>query len=367
MTAPPPGGRADAGTPGGRGARRILVCATSVPFLDGGAEAHTRGLVEQLRRRGHLAEQVTLPFKWYPPRELLAHAAAWRLLDLSESGGEPIDLVIASRFPSYFVRHPRKVTWLIHQYRPAYELCGTDFSEFTHDDRDVGLRTTLMRLDREMLAECRQVFANSRNVAARLARFNGLQAPPLYHPPPLAGRLSSGPCGDYVLSVGQLLAIKRVDLAVRAMPAVRAPVRLVVVGDGRERGALERLAAACGAAGRIEFRGRVGDDELARLYAGALAVVYPPRDEDYGYVTLEAFLAGRPVITAGDSGGPLEFVADGVNGRVCDPRPDALAAAIDALAADRERAAALGAAGRERARQITWDHVIDALIGAAER
>ena len=163
-------------------AKRILVCATQVPFIDGGAEALIRELIRQLRRRGHRTELVNLPFQWYPPQEILANAAAWRLLDLSESSYEPIDLVIASRFPSYFVRHPRKVTWLIHQYRAAYELCGTDFSEFTHDDRDVGLRATLMRLDREMLLECRQVFAISGNVAARLERFNGLTAPPLYPP-----------------------------------------------------------------------------------------------------------------------------------------------------------------------------------------
>lgn len=347
--------------------KRIVVCATQVPFFDGGAEAHTRGLVEQLRRRGHRAEQVTLPFKWYPPREILAHAAAWRLLDLSESGGEPIDLVVASRFPSYFVRHPCKVTWLIHQYRPAYELCGTDFSEFTHDDRDVGLRATLMRLDREMLLECRQVFANSRNVADRLERFNGLTAPPLYHPPPLAGRLAAGPYGDYVLSVGQLLTIKRVDLAVRAMQAVRAPVRLVVAGEGRERAALERLAAELGVADRVEFRGQVAEDTLLALYAGALAVVFPPYDEDYGYVTLEALLASRPVITTSDAGGVLEFVEDGVSGLVRDPRPELLAAAIDGLAADRGRAAALGAAGHARASAISWDHVIDTLLGAAAR
>lgn len=346
-------------------AQRIVVCATQVPFIDGGAEAHTRGLVEHLRRRGHDAELVTLPFKWYPPREILAHAAAWRLIDLSESGGDPIDLVIASRFPSYFVRHPRKVTWLIHQYRPAYDLCGTDFSEFTHDDRDVGLRETLMRLDREMLRECRRVFANSRNVAARLERFNGLTAPPLYHPPPLADRLAAGPYGDYVLSVGRLVPIKRVDLLVRAMRAVRAPVRLVVAGEGTERAALERLAAALGVADRVEFRGHVDDEALAALYGGALAVVYPPYDEDYGYVTIEAFLASRPVVTALDSGGTLEFVEDGVTGLACDPRPEAFGAAIDSLAADRARAAALGEAGRVRVRGIKWDHVIDTLLGTA--
>ena len=348
-------------------AKRVLVCATQVPFMDGGAEAHTRALVEQLRRRGHRAEQVQLPFKWYPPQEIAAHAAAWRLLDLSESGGQPIDLVVASRFPSYFARHPRKVTWLVHQYRPAYDLCGTDFSEFTHDDRDVALRTNLMRLDQDMLRECRGLFTISGTVAARLLRFNGLRATPLYHPPPLADRLGPGPYGDYILSVGQLLRIKRVDLAIRAMRTVRSPVRLLIVGEGSEGDALRQLVLDLGVEDRVDFRGRIGDEQLIALYAEALGVFFAPFNEDYGYVTLEAFGASRPVITARDAGGVLEFVEDRVTGLVCDPASEPIAAAIDALAADRARAAALGKAGYERVRGITWDHVIDTLLQAAER
>ena len=111
-----------------------------------------------------------MPFKWYPKEEILPHAAAWRLLDLSESNGRPIDLVIATKFPTYFVRHPNKVAWLIHQYRAAYELCGTPYSDFGHNERDVGLRDTLIRLDTEMLGECRRVFANAQNTANRVAQ-----------------------------------------------------------------------------------------------------------------------------------------------------------------------------------------------------
>ena len=344
--------------------KRIIVCAAQVPFVAGGAEAHTRGLVEQLRRRGHRAELVALPFAWHPRREILAHAAAWRMLNLRYAGRHPVDLVIATRFPSYFVRHPNKVTWLIHQHRPAYDLCGTPYSDFTHDDLDVGVRDTLFTLDRRMLAESRRIFSNSRNVAARLRRFTGLQAAALYHPPPLAGRLTAGPLGDYLLSVGRLESIKRVDLVVRAMRYVRAPLRLVIAGDGGERPAVERLITELGLGGSVAVRRQVDTDALVDLYAGALAVVYPPYDEDYGYVTLEAFLARRPVVTTEDSGGPLEFVAHGVTGSVCPPHPEALASAIDELASDRARASRLGAAGFERARAITWDGAIDALVGA---
>ena len=194
--------------------RTVVVCEAQVPFVEGGAEIHVRGLVDQLRSRGYLVERVALPFKWYPKQEILAHAAAWRLLDLSESNGRPIDLLIGTKFPSYFARHPNKVAWLIHQYRAAYELCGTEYSDFDHIEGDVGLRASLIDLDTKMLGECRRIFANARNTAARLAKFNGLTAEPLYHPPHLADRLRPGPYGDYVLAVGRLETVKRPQLAI---------------------------------------------------------------------------------------------------------------------------------------------------------
>lgn len=341
----------------------IVVCEAQVPFVEGGAEFHVRALVDELRRHGYRAERVSLPFKWYPKEEILPHAAAWRLLDLSESNGRPIDLAIGTKFPSYFVRHPRKVVWLIHQYRAAYDLCGSIYSDFEHVEPDVGLRERLVDLDRRMLGECVRRFTNARNTARRLARFNGLEAEPLYHPPRLAARLHPGPYGDYILSVGRLETVKRVDLVVRALARIDRPVRLVVAGDGTQREALAALAEACGVADRLTLLGTVDDETLIDLYAGALAVVYAPFDEDFGYVTLEAFLAQKPVVTASDSGGPLEFVEDSVNGIVAAPEADAFADAVNRLAADRQRAAELGAAGLARAQSITWDGVVDRLVG----
>lgn len=343
--------------------RTILVCEAQVPLVRGGAEIHVRQLVERLRAHGYETDLVSVPFKWYPKDEILAHAAAWRLLDLSESNGTPVDLVIATKFPSYFARHGRKVAWLIHQYRAAYELCGTVFSDFAHVDVDVGLRRQLIDLDTAMLGECRRVFTNARNTASRLEKFNGLRAEPLYHPPRLADRLTAGQAGDYILSVGRLETVKRHDLAIRALAQADGPPRLVVVGEGTQEANLRRLAEELSVADRVRFEGATSDERLIELYAGALAVIYAPFDEDYGYVTLEAFLARKPVVTARDSGGTLEFVEDGVNGFVCDPDPAAVAAAFSRLHADRARARALGDAGRDRARLVTWDGVIEKLVG----
>src|SRR3982751_423847 len=210
--------------------RMVIVCEAQVPFVHGGAEVHVRELTRELTARGYLAERVRIPFQWYPKEEILPHAAAWRLIDLSESNGRPVDLVIASKFPTYFVRHPNKVAWLIHQYRAAYELCGTEYSDFQHIESDVNLRDRLIQLDTQMLGECRAIFANARNTAQRLAKFNGLTAEALYHPPRLASQLRPGPYGDYVLSVGRIESVKRVDLLVRAMASVDQPIRLIVAG-----------------------------------------------------------------------------------------------------------------------------------------
>ena len=334
-----------------------------VPFVKGGAELHVGALIAQLRRRGYAVERVAIPFRPQAKSEILAQAAAWRLLDLSASNEQPIDLLIATRFPSYFARHPRKVAWVIHQHRTAYELCGTPYSDFEHTEADVGLRRHLLDLDRRMLGECRHVFTNAQNTATRLEKFNGVAARALYHPPPLADQLRPGDYGTYVLVVGRLEAVKRPDLAVRALAHVPAPMRLVVVGEGSQRGFAERAAAESGVAERVVFAGEASADRLVELYAGARAVVYAPFDEDYGYVTLEAFLSAKPVITASDSGGTLEFVRDGENGFVCAPEPSEIGQAMARLAADLDLARRLGESGLARATQVTWDGVVEQLVG----
>jgi glycosyltransferase involved in cell wall biosynthesis len=343
--------------------RTVLVCEAQVPFVRGGAEFHVRELVRQLRQHGYETETVSLPFKNHPKTELLTQAAAWRLLDLSEVGGRRIDHVVATKFPSYFVRHPAKAAWLIHQHRAVYELAGTPYSDFQHTAEDVAVRERLIALDTMALGECRRLYTNSQNTANRVTRFNGLPARALYHPPRLAERIAPGPAGQYVLSVGRLESIKRVDLAIRAMAHADPAVSLTIAGHGLERRTLESLAASLGLDSRVRFLGEVSDETVLELYAGALGVIYPPFDEDYGYVTIEAFLAHKPVVTTRDSGGPNEFVEDDVNGFVCEPEPEALGRAITRLHANRSRAAAMGDAGYERARAITWSGVVESLVG----
>src|SRR5262249_42558671 len=280
-------------------------------------------------------------------------AAVWRGLDLSEVGGQPVDAVIATRFPSYAIRHPNKIVWLIHQYRQAYDQYGTMYSDLTASPEDRRTREVIARIDKVGLSEAPKVFANSQTVAARLLLFNGIRSEPLYHPPPLVGRYRTGPPGDTVLWVGRLDSWKRPGLLLEALP--HAPdVRAVFLGRGPEEETLRRRASELGVESRIRFLPYADDEVLLDLYAQARMVAVTASGEDLGYVPLEAFLSGKPVVTTEDAGGPLEFVRDGETGIVVAPRPEALGVALRLAWPRTDALAAMGEAGRRPAAPPSW-------------
>lgn len=342
--------------------KSVLVCTAQTPFVTGGAEILVRDLAAALRRRGFRVDVVAVPFHAHPPRDTVRQALAVRLLELRETSGARPDLVIATKFPSYLVRHPRKVAWLFHQFREAYELHGTPFGSFTDSAEDRSAREAIHAMDERALSECRAIFAISGNVAGRLARHNRLPAVPLHPPPPRLGGYRTDGYGDYLLWAGRLEPIKRPDLAVRALAASGQGLRLVVAGRGPLEGELRTLAASLGVSDRVELAGWVSDEELLALYAGCRAVLYAPLDEDYGYVVVEGFLARKPALTTTDSGGPLEFVEDGACGLVRPPDAHALGAAIDTLGALSEaRLREMGEEGHRRVAGIGWETVVDRL------
>lgn len=340
---------------------RVAVLRPQVPFARGGVEIFTDRLVEELRARGHEADLVTVPFKWYPGARVLTQAFLWRLLDLEEADGRRIDTVIATKFPSYLVRHPDKRVWLVHQFRQAYELDRTELGQFGESPEERALRRKVHALDRVTLGEATRLFVTSRNVAERLRRSTGLEAEVLPHPPQDLPYRCAG-YGDFVLSVNRLDRAKRVDLLLEAA-ALDPGLRVVIAGDGPDRGRLEALARERGLDGRARFAGRVSPEELADLYARCLAVYYAPVDEDFGMVPFEAFLSEKPVLTTTDAGGPLEVVADRRTGLVVAPEAAALARAAGWLREHPQEAAALGRAGKALAVEVTWDRALARLLG----
>jgi glycosyltransferase involved in cell wall biosynthesis len=347
---------------------RIAVCHPQTAFVRGGAETHTEALVRALKEAGHEAEVVSVAGKWYPATEIVHQMAVWRSIDLTESNGLPIDMVIALKFPAYLVKHERKVVWLIHQHRSAYELWDhPDYADLSKQDEGPAVRDMIWQADRIALGESKRVFTNSINVRDRLYNSTGLPSEALYHPSPLTEKLlraEPGELGDYILFPSRLEGLKRQTLVVEAMKHARSGVRLVLVGSGPDEPALRRQISKAGLDGRVSVEIAVSDERLMDLYLHALGVYYGPYDEDYGYVTLEGMAARRPVVTLSDAGGPLEFIKDGETGLVAPPEPAEIGAAFDRLSKDRQLSERLGAAGLEmlRTSMPTWPEIVARLV-----
>ncbi len=346
---------------------RIIVAAPQVPFLRGGAELHAELTVAALNEAGHEAELVTLPYTWTGTISSLEQAMAWRLVNFEETAPGEVDLLIATKYPSYLARHRNKVAWIFHQQREVYDLHPTPFGNFRLADDEVALRDALFELDMEALSETKALFTNSQNTAGRLQTYCGVEATPLYAPPPLHQSLRAGPYGDYMFFVGRLDRIKRLDLAIQALSHTRHPVCLRIAGRGPDHERLAEQVVDLGLQDRVEFLGFVSDDDVLELMAGCFAMALTPLDEDYGFTTLEAFFAGRPVVTTTDSGGVLEFVREAETGFVVRPDPRALADRIDLLFEDRALCERLGGAGRAMVRdRVSWPKAIAALTSTLE-
>jgi glycosyltransferase involved in cell wall biosynthesis len=322
-------------------------------------------LIAQLEQRDHEVAAVRLPFVWQTPDQVVKSYTAWRLLDLAQIESRKVDMVIALKFPAHVIPHDNKVVWLIQQFRQVYDLFGTEYSPYDPtSDEDISLRDTIQLMDTRTLAEARRVYGISDNVVQRLSDHNGLSARVLYPPPPLDGQFRAEGYGDFVFSLSRLDEMKRVEYLIEAMSLVRSPIRCKIAGSGPDAAALQSLVRRRRIADRVEFLGRVSDEDALALYAQALAVYYAPYDEDYGLATIEAMKSAKPVLTFEDSGGVLEFVEDGITGYAVPPRDArALAERIDALYEDKQRAEEMGRRGMERVGTINWDHALATLLG----
>jgi glycosyltransferase involved in cell wall biosynthesis len=345
---------------------KISVVNVQAPFIRGGAEYLADSLAARLTGAGHRAEIVRIPFKWHPEEALLDSMMACRLLRLD--AGEP-DLVIALKFPAYYVPFENKKVWLLHQFRQVYELWGTPFQQLPDTIEGHRIREMIVAADNHHLRDARAIYTNSRIVAGRLKRYNDIDADGVLYPPLLRPELfRKGEAGDYFFYPSRLNEIKRQHVAIEAMRHVRSSFRLVIAGradDPAYELRLRELVMRWGLEKRVEFLGWISEEEKARRMANAFAALYLPFDEDsYGYVTLEAFHSHKPVLTFSDSGGTDELIVDGRNGRILDPTPEPLAEGMERLWADRSAAEGMGheayaTIGRHG---IEWPHILERLV-----
>lgn len=342
---------------------KILVANNCVPFVRGGAEHLAEALTEKLNEFGHQAMLVRIPFRWEPPQKMLESMMACRLMRSPN-----VDRIIAFKFPAYYLPHDNKFLWLVHQFRQVYDLWGTPYQGMEETPANLAVRRSIIEADNTYLREARRIYTNSATTSARLQKFNGIASEVLYPPLLETRHFRFGETGDYIFCAGRITTSKRQHLLVEAMRHVKTGVKLLVAGKSEAAGDAQMIADLLS---RYKLHDRVtvidrfiSEEEKAEWFAGSLGAAYIPFDEDsYGYVTMEAFYSGKPVITTTDSGGILQIVREGETGHVAEPTATGLAQAMDALYEDQAKARAMGRAGYDliQSMGLTWEHVVSTL------
>ncbi|EYS85162.1 glycosyl transferase [Cupriavidus sp. SK-4] len=391
--------------------RVAIVAPSPVPFIIGGAENLWWGMLRELNRRsGVVAELIKLPS---PERNLIELIGSYRTfarLDLRH-----FDLVISTKYPAWMVRHPNHMVYLQHKLRGLYDTCpphaarppdaaqvaqlrlpsaleaalleghggeGLDAAEvadillaaLSRPDTPQELlrfpgtfaRAVVHLLDRIGMqpGHIRRYAAISRTVRDRAAHFpDSCAVEVFYHPTGLEGLMpATPPDGAGIFTASRLVPAKRIDLLIDAYVRSGVTLPLRIAGTGPEEGALRTRAEGHDG---IRFLGRLTDAELAKEYAKAAFVPFVPYQEDYGLITLEAMLCGRPVLTVSDSGGPTELIEHGVNGVIAEPSAASLGMAIAGLATDTPGIKRMSAHALERASAIDWQAFGDWLLSPA--
>jgi len=344
----------------------VIICGIKYPFVYGGSEILIESLQAELEKRGHIVDVVKLPFRNLPLNQIIKNCLSWRLVDFRQFDEGNVDLLITTKFPSYFAKHPNKVVWLQHQHRQSYDLAKTEFG-IKGSKEAQEFNSWIRDMDTEVISEAKKIFTISKNVSDRLKKYNGLNSKVLYPPPKLLGKYRNDDYKDYILYVGRLSNLKRLELLVESMRFVESDVKCLIVGEGILKNKLTDLVEKYDLHNKVKLTGFVDDDKLLDLYANCLCVFFAPLNEDYGFITIEAFNSEKPVVTLSDSGGVLEFVKHNKNGFVLNHNPKEIAKVFDYLYKNKDEAKKLGLEGKKTVEFITWDYVIDNLLYTIEK
>jgi glycosyltransferase involved in cell wall biosynthesis len=378
-----------------------IVAPSPVPFTIGGSENLWWGLLNWINQNtDHQAELIKIPSPERNFQELVSSYQSFSKLDVTH-----FDLVISGKYPAWMVQHPKHICYMLHRLRGLYDtyhFTGYPKTYHSNDKRILALQE-LMRKNKErrdsldvffeelnelqLKAKSTSDFfqfpgslireivhfldgislsqqeiikyaAISKNVASRQNYFPLNSTIKVIYPP---SNLSSFyTCSyDYLFTVSRLDSAKRISLLIQTMQYVKTNIELRIAGTGPDAEALQEMARGDD---RIIFLGFVNDKDVIDLYANALAVLYVPYDEDYGLVTIEAMMSGKPVLTTIDSGGPNEFVKNGETGYSVPPNPQTLAECIDYLCEHRNEARQMGLTARKLVSEINWGNAVNQLL-----
>lgn len=335
--------------------KRVAVLTAGLSSGEkGGAERFYAGLSEGLKSIGCDVELIAVPSDEPTFEDILSNYQKCKELNLSS-----YDFVISTKAPTYAINHQNHVVYLVHTVRVFDDMFDVAFD--CKSDHHYAQRAQLHEMDFQALSAAKARFAIGNEVARRLYRWRGLSCEVL-HPPLAFNDFHVGKAGNYFFLPGRLHPWKRIDLLIKAIKKSTLPMNLILAGVGEAQPYLKDLA---GDDERIEFLGKIPDEQLVRLYADCLAVPFVPLREDYGYVTLEAFSSGKPVLTCKDSGEVSHFVRPYQTGLVVAPTPEHVRRGLEWLWTHREQTEAMGGQAKQLVSRMSWVETASALAEAA--
>jgi glycosyltransferase involved in cell wall biosynthesis len=378
-----------------------IVGPSPVPFTIGGVENLLWGLCETINQNTHhQAELIKLPSKEHDFWSLIETYYTYYNLDLNH-----FDLIISTKYPSWMVRHPNSVCYMVHALRGLYDTYHfnklplnvkggnlkidkllnymeknpnpnnlDEFFSMIFSLRDQGstipkeyfefpapfIRALIHYMDRFGLSQTgvRKFYSISDTVKQRVDYFPKNSVVEVVYPP---SKLNQFKTGDYryIFTVSRLDSPKRIDMMINAMKYVDINVKLLIAGTGPQESILRELAKGDD---RIEFLGFINDDQVEDYYANSLVIPFFPYDEDYGLVTIEAMMRKKPVLTTIDAGGPTEFVINGETGYAVNFDPKEIGEKLNYFALNPDEARRMGENGYNKVKEITWVNTINKLL-----
>lgn len=327
-----------------------IVTARACDGTRGGAEQLYDGLINAFRVAGWETVEYPILFDESGVSTILDGYTAIQKMNLLA-----FDMVVSTKAPTYAIWHPNHVCWLVHTIRVFYDRFEEAFP--MPAEWATSAQKEIQELDQRLLTQPGlRRYTIGRTVSNRLQAFNALSSIALHPPHPEADSFTKSDRDDgYLFTASRLHGWKRIDLLIAAVREMTVPFELRIAGDGPERESLERSAEDLPT---VHFLGRIDDAELRRQYAGARAVPFIPISEDYGYITIEAFLTGKPVVTIEDAGEVAEIVRESGGGLIADPDPVSLARALDKICGSPKLAREMGNAGHAWAAKLQWPAIV---------
>lgn len=372
-----------------------VVGPSPVPFVYGGAEKHIFDLVAKINSNtNHQCEIIKVPVDEFSFWALIESYHKFYTLDLSQ-----FDMVITCKYPAWMVQHPNSVCWLLHTLRGLYDtyhMMGLPY-EVDRDNEEINkvidymkenpepenldeyfemllalkdkdidqkyfafpgpmIRLVLHYMDHFALSKQQRLYTLSTVVKEREDYFpEGREVHAVYPPVEFTNLKTEG--SEFFFVCSRLDGPKRMDLLIEAYKKTKTSTKLYIGGMGPERDKLQALADGDD---RIKLLGFLSDEEKEYYYANCIAVPFIPLDEDYGYITVEAMMHKKPVITLEDAGGPTEFVRDGVTGYIA--TAETLAEKIDFYANHIDLAKLHGENAYEVVNKITWPRCLNMIL-----